>query len=74
MAAELGEIVKAMPDVAFGSYPFYRGGQGVTVVARAVDAARLADAAAALRAMLEARCPGALVETPPGGIEPEQAG
>ncbi|MGF1658215.1 MAG: competence/damage-inducible protein A [Rubrimonas sp.] len=65
IAEELGACAAAMPDVSFGSYPFYRGGQGVTLVARSPDAARLAEAAAALRALLERLRPGAVVETPP---------
>ena len=69
VAEALTALAAEMADVSFGSYPFYRGGQGVTLVARCADAGRLAEAAAGLRALLEARCPGAVVETPPGASE-----
>ena len=50
IAQPLSEIVKAFPDLAFGSYPFSRdGAYGANVVARGTDEARLADAVAALK-------------------------
>jgi hypothetical protein len=69
IAELLSHAERTHAGVAIGSYPFYRGGMGVTLVARSPDRARLAAAAAALRALLEARAPGAVVETPPGAAE-----
>ena len=50
----LGEIARAYPDVAIGSYPFFddQHGPNTNVVVRARDPARLAAAAAAVQAML----------------------
>jgi molybdenum cofactor synthesis domain-containing protein len=65
IADPLRALAAAFPDVAFGSYPFYRGGLGSTLVARASDPARLAAAAQALRAMLRDLGAGTVGETPP---------
>jgi len=54
-----------MPEVSFGSYPFFRGGLGPTLVARSADRAALARAADALRAMLADLGAGKVSETPP---------
>lgn len=55
IAAPLGALAAAMPDVSFGSYPFARAGRvGTTLVARCTDDARLALAADGLRALLAA--------------------
>ena len=50
----LGEIAKAHPDVAIGSYPFFDEARGpnTNVVLRSRDPARLAAAKAAVEAML----------------------
>lgn len=64
LAAPLGEVAGAFPDVSMGSYP-YGGGQGVILVLRSPDRARLADAATMLRSALTP-LGGPLLETPPG--------
>src|SRR5689334_14915596 len=50
----LGEIAKAHPEVAIGSYPFFdeQRGPNTNVVLRARDAAKLATAKVAVEAML----------------------
>lgn len=63
LAAPLGEIAGAFPDISMGSYP-YGGGQGAILVLRSHDRARLTDAAAMLRSAL-APLGGAASETPP---------
>ena len=65
LAEPLGALAARFSDVAFGSYPFYRGGLGSTLVARSADPARLAAAAAALRAMLRDLGAETIAETPP---------
>lgn len=66
VAERLGEIARARPSVSIGSYPFFRGGAGTTLVARSADRAALEEAADAIRAMLiEAGAPP-VGETPPG--------
>jgi molybdenum cofactor synthesis domain-containing protein len=65
VAAPLGALAKARPGVSFGSYPFYRGGHGTTLVARSSDRAALGDAAEALRAVLADLGAGEVAETPP---------
>lgn len=65
LAGPLGEIALARPGVSFGSYPFYRGGLGSTLVARCADRTALAEAAAALRAMLKGLGAPEIAETPP---------
>ena len=66
---DVAEALRALdaehPEVALGSYPFYRGGLGVTLVARAQDRAALERAAAALRAMLATKGVTDIAETPP---------
>jgi molybdenum cofactor synthesis domain-containing protein len=52
LAGPLGAVAAAYPDVAMGSYPFM--GPGATLILRSADASRLAEAAAALRAALDA--------------------
>jgi molybdenum cofactor synthesis domain-containing protein len=67
VAEELGALAADFaPAVSFGSYPFYRGGLGVTLVARSADRAALERAAEALRALLAGRGAGPIEETPPG--------
>jgi molybdenum cofactor synthesis domain-containing protein len=50
----LGEIAKAYPEVAIGSYPFFdeQRGPNANIVLRARDAGKLADATAAVQDML----------------------
>jgi molybdopterin-biosynthesis enzyme MoeA-like protein len=65
VAEPLRALAAAWPDVGFGSYPFFRGGLGTTLVARSADRPRLEAAAAALRAMLAGLGVEAAGETPP---------
>ena len=65
VAAPLEAIARAHPQVAIGSYPFYRGGAGTTLVARSTDRAALARAAADLRAMCARLGAAEVQETPP---------
>jgi len=65
LAGPLRALASAMPEVSFGSYPFFRGGLGATLVARSADRAALARAADALRAMLADLGAGKVSETPP---------
>ena len=66
VAGPLGALAAERPEVSFGSYPFYSGGFGVSLVARSPDRAALESAADALRALLTAAGAGEIVETPPG--------
>src|SRR5262249_28276951 len=50
---QLGEIAKANPGVAIGSYPFFDLQHGPNVVLRARDAKKLAQAKRAVEEMLE---------------------
>jgi molybdopterin-biosynthesis enzyme MoeA-like protein len=52
---QLGEIAKANPEVAIGSYPFFdqQHGPNTNVVLRARDAQKLAQAKRAVEDMLE---------------------
>lgn len=51
----LAEVAKAHPEVAIGSYPFWsETGPDTNVVVRSRDPARLAEAMAAVKAMVEA--------------------
>ena len=51
---QLGEIAKANPEVAIGSYPFFdQHGPNTNVVLRACDAHKLAQAKHAVEDMLE---------------------
>ena len=65
IAEPLGRLAAAWPKVSFGSYPFYRGGLGTTLVARCADRAMLEQVAEALRAMLFDLQPNDIAETPP---------
>lgn len=65
IAAPLGAIAAAHPAVSFGSYPFFRGGLGTTLVARSSDPEALAAGVAAVREMCRALGADALQETPP---------
>jgi molybdenum cofactor synthesis domain-containing protein len=65
LAVPLGAVAAAHPDVSIGSYPFYRGGLGSTLVARSPDPAALAAAATAIREMCVALGATDLQETPP---------
>jgi len=65
LADALAALAVAHPQVRLGSYPFYRGGLGATLVARSADPAALAAAAAALRAMLRDLGAADIAETPP---------
>lgn len=69
LAAPLGAIAAAHPGVSLGSYPFYRGGLGSTIVARSTDPAALEAAAEAVRAMCRDLGAPAPQETPPGEAE-----
>src|SRR6266851_10243276 len=55
IGTQLGEIAKANPEVAIGSYPFFdpQHGPNTNVVLRARDAQKLAHAARAVEEMLE---------------------
>jgi molybdenum cofactor synthesis domain-containing protein len=54
IGTELGEIARAHPDVTIGSYPFFddKTGPNTNVVVRSRDAQKLAEAMAAVKAML----------------------
>jgi molybdopterin-biosynthesis enzyme MoeA-like protein len=54
VGTELGAIAKAHPDVTIGSYPFFddKLGPNTNIVVRARDPQKLADAKAAVEAML----------------------
>lgn len=65
LAAPLGEIAARHPGVSFGSYPFYRGVAGSTLVARGQDRATLEAAVSDLRAVLGDLGVGNVAETPP---------
>lgn len=65
VAAPLGALAREQPAVSFGSYPFYRGGHGTTLVARSSDRSALEAAAVALRAVLTELGAGDVAETPP---------
>jgi molybdenum cofactor synthesis domain-containing protein len=66
VADALAAIAAARPAVSIGSYPYFRGGMGTTLVARSTDRAALAEAAGAVRAMLRGRGVSDIAETPPG--------
>ena len=66
IAVPLGEIAAAHGAVSFGSYPFFRGGLGTTLVARSADPQALAAGVAALREMCATLGATELQETPPG--------
>lgn len=66
MAEALGGVAKAHPGVSIGSYPFFRGGIGSTLVARAQDRAKLSAAADAICDMLGRLGVKDVQETPPG--------
>jgi molybdopterin-biosynthesis enzyme MoeA-like protein len=54
-AADLGAMAKEMPDVSFGSYPFFEtGGIGASIVIRGTDAVRLQIAVDKVTAMVVA--------------------
>jgi molybdenum cofactor synthesis domain-containing protein len=56
IAGPFAELQQRYPDVAMGSYPFYRDGKpGTQLVLRSTDAARLADAENELKVLLAAR-------------------
>ena len=65
IGTQLGEIAKANPEVAIGSYPFFdpQHGPNTNVVLRARDPAALAAAKAAVESML-ARVKATLGQTP----------
>ena len=64
LAGPLRALAEAHVGVSMGSYPFYRGGLGSTLILRSADPAALGQAAAALRAVLAGM--GVKVEeTPP---------
>ena len=52
LAGPLRTLAEAHEGVSMGSYPFYRGGLGATLVLRSADRAALGQAAEALRAVL----------------------
>jgi molybdopterin-biosynthesis enzyme MoeA-like protein len=55
IGTQLGEIAKANPEVAIGSYPFFdpQHGPNTNVVLRAHDAHKLAQAKRAIEEMVE---------------------
>jgi molybdenum cofactor synthesis domain-containing protein len=56
-AAALEELAAASPELTFGSYPAFRDGRFHNeIVVRGKDAAKVADVAAAVRAMIEDLC------------------
>lgn len=65
MAAPLGQVAERHSNVSFGSYPFFRGGVGSTLVARAQDRTALTTAVDDLRGMLEKLGVTDISETPP---------
>lgn len=65
LAGPLAEIAAARPGVSIGSYPFYRGGMGATLVARSTERAALEEAVEAIRRMLAASGVTPTGETPP---------
>jgi molybdenum cofactor synthesis domain-containing protein len=65
LAVPLGAIAAAHPGVGIGSYPFFRGGLGSTLVARSADRAALAAAVQAIRDMCASLGALDLQETPP---------
>lgn len=66
MAGPLGEVDGRHPDVSFGSYPFFRGVLGSTLVGRSMDRTALAAGIADLKAVLIAKGMDNIEETPPG--------
>ncbi len=65
VAVALAQVAEAHPAVSLGSYPFYRGGLGTTLIARSSDEAALDAAAQAVRDMLVGMGVGNVEETPP---------
>jgi molybdenum cofactor synthesis domain-containing protein len=65
IAVPLGAIAAAHPRVSVGSYPFFRGGLGTTLVARATDRAALDAAVADIRAMCATMGVSDMQETAP---------
>ncbi|SET01929.1 molybdenum cofactor synthesis domain-containing protein [Oceanicella actignis] len=65
IADALAEAARAHPQVSIGSYPFYRGGLGTTLVARARDRAALEAAVRDLREMCARLGAARIEETPP---------
>jgi molybdenum cofactor synthesis domain-containing protein len=65
LAAPLGALAEAYPEVSMGSYPFYGAGPGAVLILRCTDPAVLAKAAEELRAMLS-EMGVSVEETPPG--------
>ena len=53
IASDLGALQRLCPDVAMGSYPYFKGGKlGLNLVLRARDEARMQDAARRLREII----------------------
>lgn len=53
IAADLGALQRRYPEVAMGSYPYFKGGKlGLNLVLRARDKARMQDAARRLREII----------------------
>ena len=65
MAGPLGEVDGRHPDVTFGSYPFFRGVLGSTLIGRSADREALAAGMADLKAVLIAKGMDRIEETPP---------
>ncbi|MGB0504824.1 MAG: competence/damage-inducible protein A [Pikeienuella sp.] len=65
IAAMLGALDADCPEVSFGSYPFFRGGAGVTLVARSADRAALTAGVGQLRDALLGMGVDGIEETPP---------
>jgi molybdenum cofactor synthesis domain-containing protein len=65
IADPLRALATRWPGVSFGSYPFFRGGLGSTLVSRSSDRETLARAADDLRAMLRDLGAADVTETPP---------
>lgn len=65
IAAMLGALDADCPEVSFGSYPFFRGGVGVTLVARSPNLDALTAGVARLRDALQKMGVENIEETPP---------
>ena len=65
MAGPLGEVDARHPNVSFGSYPFFRGVLGSSLIGRSADLAALTAGIDDLRATLIAKGLDKIEETPP---------
>ena len=65
MAGPLGEVDGRHPDVSFGSYPFFRGVLGSTLIGRSADRDALTAGMEDLKSVLVAKGMDRIEETPP---------